>query len=255
MARYHGHQDPRGSGHFSGRITAGLTFAGAVCTQIIRTRGIRTAAHVLEIDGIGDRPFDAVRPDLAVLDQLREKIFPVLDESAGQAMIDAVLAAQQDGDSVGGIVETMIIGLPAGLGDPMFDGLESRLASLLFGIPAVKGLEFGIGFAAARMRGSLHNDVPVVRDRSIRFLTNHSGGIQGGISNGMPVLFRAVIRPPASIAREQQTINLEQMAEDRLAVAGRHDPCIVPRVIPVIEAAAALFALDVLMDAGFGRMD
>ena len=255
MARYRGHQDPRGSGHFSGRITAGLTFAGAVCAQIIKTRGIRTAAHILEIDGIDDRRFDAVQPDLGDFDRLHDQLFPVLDETAGQAMIAAVLAAQQEGDSVGGIVETMIVGMPAGLGDPMFDGLESRLASLMFGIPAVKGLEFGVGFGAARMRGSAHNDIPVVRDRSIRFLTNHSGGIQGGISNGMPILFRAAIRPPASIAREQQTINLAKMAEDRLAVAGRHDPCIVPRVVPVIEAASALFALDILLDAGFGRTD
>ena len=255
MARYRGFQDPRGSGHFSGRITAGLTFAGAVCAQIIRTRGIRSSAHVLEIDGIGDLAFDSVQPDLQQLDLLADRPFPVLDEAAGRSMIEAVRAAQQDGDSVGGIVETLIIGLPAGLGDPMFDGLESRLASLMFGIPAVKGLDFGAGFAAARMRGSVHNDVPVVRDRSIRFLSNHGGGIQGGISNGMPILFRAVIRPPASIAREQQTINLSRMEADRLAIVGRHDPCIVPRVVPVIEAAAALFALDVLLDAGFGRTD
>ena len=255
MARYRGFQDPRGSGHFSGRITAGLTFAGAVCAQIIRTRGIRSAAHVLEIDGISDLAFDSVQPDLPQLDLLAGRPFPVLDEAAGRSMIEAVCAAQQEGDSVGGIVETLIIGLPAGLGDPMFDGLESRLASLMFGIPAVKGLDFGAGFAAARMRGSVHNDIPVVRDRAIRFLSNHGGGIQGGISNGMPILFRAVIRPPASIAREQQTINLSRMEADRLAVVGRHDPCIVPRVVPVIEAAASLFALDVLLDAGFGRTD
>lgn len=255
MARYRGYQDPRGSGHFSGRLTAPLTFAGAVCSQILRQKGIWTAAHALEIAGIRDLPFDGVQPDPDLLAGLAEKLMPVLDDEKGARMAAAVEEARLAGDSVGGIVEALIWGLPAGLGDPMFDGLESRLASLIFGIPAVKGLEFGSGFEAVRMPGSVHNDIPVVRDKAIRFLSNNSGGIQGGISNGMPVWFRVAFKPAASIAQEQQTINLASMTEDRLAVRGRHDPCIVPRAVPVVEAAAAVFALDLLLDAGFGRHD
>ncbi|MEA4889472.1 MAG: chorismate synthase [Clostridiaceae bacterium] len=251
--RYHGYQDPRGGGHFSGRLTAPLTFAGAACSQIIRQKGIRVAAHALEIAGIADLPFDAVQPDLTLLEQLAAKKMPVLDDEQGCRMAEAVERARQAGDSVGGVVETLIWGLPAGLGDPIFDGLESRLASLIFGIPAVKGLEFGAGFAAARMTGSEHNDIPLLQGQAIRFRSNHSGGIQGGISNGMPVVFRTAFKPTASIGREQETINLEQMAADRLLIHGRHDPCIVPRAVPVVEAAAAVFALDLLLDSGFGR--
>jgi chorismate synthase len=250
MARYAGFQDPRGGGHFSGRLTAPLTFAGALCSQILQTKGIRLACHIYEIAGIRDTAFDAVQPDINQLTALADKVFPVIDDQAGQAMIDAIEAARLNSDSVGGIVEAMIWGLPAGIGDPMFDGLESRLSSLIFGIPAVRGIEFGTGFAAAGMTGSAHNDVPVIQSKSIRFRTNHSGGIQGGISNGMPLVFRVAFKPTPSIGKEQQTINLETMSEDTLAVKGRHDPCIVPRAVPVVEAAAAVFALDVLLGAG-----
>ncbi|HAL73531.1 MAG TPA: chorismate synthase, partial [Clostridiales bacterium] len=166
------------------------------------------------------------------------------------AMADAIEKARMAADSVGGIVETMIYGMPAGVGDPIFECLESQIASLVFGIPAVRGLEFGTGFAAAGMTGSTHNDVPVFKEKSIRFLTNHSGGIQGGISNGMPIVFRVAFKPTASIGQEQQTINLATMAGDRLIVKGRHDPCIVPRAVPVVEAAAAIAALDAMLSAG-----
>lgn len=250
-ARYLGYHDPRGSGHFSGRLTAPLTFAGAVCAQIIRTCGISTAAHISSINGVSDTAFAAAGPYLPEYGQLAEKTFPVLDDKAGAAMAAVVDKAKQDNDSVGGIVETGIWGLPAGLGDPMFDCLESRLAGLLLGIPAVKGVEFGDGFAAALMRGSEYNDNPFFQGGEIRFASNHSGGIQGGISNGMPIIFRVVIRPPASIGREQKTINLETMANDTIKVEGRHDPCIVPRVVPVVEAATALFVLDTLLQDGF----
>ena len=243
MARYGGFQDPRGGGHFSGRLTAPLTFAGAVCSQILQARGVRLASHVYEIAGIRDEVFDPVRPDPERYNKLADKLMPVLDDTAGEAMAAAVAEARLAEDSVGGIVEAMIWGLPAGLGDPIFDGLESRLGSLILGIPAVKGLEFGSGFAAAGMRGSTHNDVPLVKDKAIRFRTNHSGGIQGGISNGMPLVFRVAFKPTPTIGREQQTINLATLTEDRLAAKGRHDPCIVPRAVPVVEAAAAIFAL------------
>lgn len=250
MARYGGFQDPRGSGHFSGRLTASLVFAGAVCSQILAAKGIRLASHIYEIAGIRDQAFDMVAPDIDSLAAVADKPLPVLDDAAGETMAAEIEKARMAADSVGGVVEAMIYGLPAGVGDPMFDGLESQIASIIFGIPAVRGIEFGTGFAAAGMTGSEHNDVPVVQGRSIRFRTNHSGGVLGGISSGMPVVFRVAFKPTASIGREQQTINLETMTEDHLNVKGRHDPCIVPRAVPVVEAAAAIAALDAMMAAG-----
>ena len=250
-ARYQGYQDPRGSGHFSGRLTAPLVFAGALCSQILLGKGVRLASHVYEIAGIPDEAFDPVNPDQTRLSGLAAKLMPVLDDQAGQAMAEAVEKARMSLDSVGGIVETMIWGLPAGLGDPMFDGLESRLSSLVMGIPAARGIEFGTGFAAARMQGSIHNDAPVIQGKAIRFKTNHCGGVLGGISNGMPLVFRVAFKPTASIGREQQTINLSTLTADTLVVKGRHDPCIVPRAVPAVEAAAAVFALDLMLGAGF----
>ena len=250
MARYGGFQDPRGSGHFSGRLTAPLVFAGAVCSQILLSKGVRLVSHIYEIAGIRDAVFDTVHPDMDSLSVIADKALPVIDDTAGEAMAAEIERARLAADSVGGIVEVMIHGLPAGVGDPIFECLESQIASLVFGIPAVRGLEFGTGFGAAAMTGSAHNDVPVFQGKSIRFQTNHSGGIQGGISNGMPVVFRVAFKPTASIGQEQQTINLETMAEDRLAVKGRHDPCIVPRAVPVVEAAAAVAVLDAMLAAG-----
>jgi chorismate synthase len=251
--RYQGFQDPRGGGHFSGRLTAPMTFAGALCRQILLEKGLWIAAHVYEIAGIPDEPFNPVDPDEKRLAALAAKPFPVLDDAAGARMIEAVEKARLSADSVGGVIETIIAGLPAGLGDPIFEGLESRLSSLVLGIPAVKGIEFGSGFSSARMTGSIHNDTPVIVDDKIRFRTNHSGGIQGGISNGMPVVFRIAVKPTPSIGQEQQTINLSEMNEEQLIIKGRHDPCIVPRAVPVAEAAAAIFALDLMLGAGFFR--
>ena len=247
-ARYLGYQDPRGSGHFSGRLTAPMTFAGALCSQILAKKGIYTTAHLLEIAGIPDTPFDTITPDMNQYRQLGEKPFPVINDEAGKKMIEAVLKAADSEDSVGGIIETMIWGLPAGLGDPMFEGLESRISSLIFGIPAIKGLEFGSGFAGVRMSGFEHNDVPYFCDGKIRFRSNNSGGIQGGISTGMPLVFRAAVKPTSSIGKTQETINLGTNKNDTLAVEGRHDPCIAPRALPVVEAAAAIFSLDLLLD-------
>ncbi|NLM79412.1 MAG: chorismate synthase, partial [Ruminococcaceae bacterium] len=248
--RYRGHNDPRGSGHFSGRLTAPLVFAGAVCRQILATRSIAAYAHIEEIAGIRDQMFDPLAEDMTRLESPQGKEVAVLDDLAGKAMIDAVLQAAAAGDSVGGSVECLISGMPAGLGNPMFGGLESRLSSLIYGIPAVKGVSFGRGFAVAQMRGSAFNDQPYMHHGRICYRSNNSGGIIGGISNGLPLLFQVAIRPPASIAQPQQTINMATGQPDLLAVRGRHDPCIVPRVVPVIEAAAALFALDVLLDEG-----
>jgi chorismate synthase len=249
--RYGGFADPRGGGHFSGRLTAPLTFAGALCSQILAGRGVWLAAHALQIAGIADDPFDPVSPDPHQLAGLAAKPMPVLNDAAGASMAEAVGRAHAAADSVGGIVEAIIAGLPAGLGDPIFDGLEARLGSLLLSIPAAKGVDFGAGFAAARMTGSSHNDEPVFTGHGqISRRTNHSGGIEGGISTGLPIVCRVVFKPTASIGREQQTVNLSTGEEDQLTIKGRHDPCIVPRAVPVVEAALAVFALDLLLGAG-----
>lgn len=250
-ARYLGYQDPRGGGHFSGRLTAPLTFAGAVCTQIVQKKGIKIAAHISQIGRIKDDSFVADGEFIPEYEKLALKDFPVLDDAIKETMTAEVEAAKLARNSIGGIIEAGIWGLPAGLGDPIFGGLESRLSGLILGIPGIKGIEFGDGFAAAEMRGLEYNDPPYISEGKIRFRSNHSGGIQGGISNGMPLIFRIAVRPTASIGIEQQTINLQTMQDDKIEIQGRHDPCIVPRAVPVVEAAAALFVLDTLLEGGF----
>ena len=233
---YHGFQDPAGGGHFSGRLTAPLCIAGGVCLQILEGLGVRVVSRIAMIGGIEDRG--------ELLASTAGNAFPVVDKERGEQMQAAIAKAKAEGDSLGGIVECAVLGLPAGLGDPMFDGMENRIASLVFGIPAVKGLEFGAGFAVASMRGSENNDPFTVEDGEITTVTNHCGGILGGITTGMPLVFRAAFKPTPSIAREQQSVDLNTMETARLSVGGRHDPCIVPRAVPVMEAAAALAVYD-----------
>ena len=247
--RYGGYQDVRGGGHFSGRLTAPLCIAGGIAIQILRRRGIDVAAHIYSIGEGKDRPFDPMGETSDTLDALRSAAFPVLEEQAEKQMRDVIMAARAEGDSVGGVVECIVTGLPAGLGDPMFGGMEGRLAAALFGIPAVKGVEFGAGFKAASMRGSENNDPFIVEDGSVRTATNHAGGILGGITTGMPLVFRMAIKPTPSIAKEQDSVSLSGGVGEKLCVEGRHDPCIVPRAVPVAEAVAALVLLDVLLDA------
>lgn len=253
--RYKGYNDLRGGGHFSGRLTAPICYAGAVSLQILQRKGIQIYARIKEIEGISDSAVDMAHPPLSKLSLLQDKVFPTLDDAAGLSMIQAVEKARMEEDSVGGIVECFIFGLPAGIGDPMFGGLEPKLASMLYAIPAVKALSFGSGFDACRMRASVNNDSPYYSDqrdkRSISYRTNHSGGIDGGISNGMPVVFQIGIKPTPSISREQDSVSLTEKIETKLHVKGRHDPCIVPRAVPVAEAAAAIVLLDTLMDAGW----
>ncbi len=251
--RYQGFQDHRGGGHFSGRLTAPLTFAGAVCQQIIETKQIRTAAHILSIGGLSEASFSTVDLDDELIDRLSQEDFPTLDPALGLRMIERIRAARATGDSVGGVVEGTIIGLPAGLGNPLFEGVAARLASLLFGLPAVKGVDFGAGFAAADMLGSQHNDPMFFEGERIRQQTNHAGGTLGGITTGEALVFRAAFKPTPSIRKEQQTVDLHTGEEVLLATRGRHDPCVVPRAVPVVDAAAALFALDLLLDRGWAH--
>lgn len=238
--RYGGHQDASGGGHFSGRLTAPLCIAGGVCLQILERMGVRVFARIASIADItDDAPFTA---------PVSEKPFPVVDDTAGQRMQAAIRAARAEGDSVGGTVECAATGLPVGLGDGMFDGMESRLAHILFGIPAVKGLEFGDGFASSRLRGSENNDPFCVQSGHVATQTNHSGGILGGITNGMPLRLRAAFKPTPSIAKAQQSVNLTAMQQETLNIHGRHDPCIVPRAVPCVEAAAAVAILDSMLE-------
>ena len=245
--KYDGYNDHRGGGHFSGRLTAPLCFAGAVCKQILERKGIHVGAHILSIKGVKDTPFDAVHIAAEALQAVTAKAFPVQEDAAGEAMQAAIAAAKEKGDSVGGIIECAVTGLPVGVGEPMFDGLESRLAAAVFAIPAVKGVEFGAGFGVADLFGSENNDDFIYQaDGTVETKTNNHGGSLGGISSGMPLVFRAAFKPTPSISREQDTISISKRENDKLAVVGRHDPCIVPRAVPCVEAAAAVAILDLL---------
>lgn len=248
QVRYGGFQDVAGGGHFSGRLTAPLCIAGGIALQILARRGVQVSAHIQSIGEIEDRPFDSMGEQAEILDRLKAAPFPVLDEKAGERMRASILQARSERDSVGGVVECIAQGLPAGLGDPMFGGMEGRLAAALFGVPAVKGVEFGAGFGAARMRGSEHNDPFALREGRVVTKTNHAGGILGGITTGMPILLRAAFKPTPSIAMEQDSVSLSRMEAEKLVVTGRHDPCIVPRAVPVVEAVTALVLLDALLD-------
>ncbi len=229
--------DYRGGGHFSGRLTAPLVAAGSVAKQLLERRGVWVGAHISSIYGI----LDAVLEDTADLRAVAEKDFPVLDDAKGEEMKAAILEAKGDGDSVGGAIECAVTGLPAGLGAPDFgSNVEGLFAQYLFAVPAVKGVDFGAGTAFSLMRGSEANDPFAVRDGKIVTKTNHSGGVNGGITNGMPVVFEVTLRPTPSIALPQESVDLRTGEETEIEIHGRHDPCIVPRAVPVIEAAAAL---------------
>ena len=242
--RYGGAQDVRGGGHFSGRLTAALCVAGGLCRQYLADKGIAIGAHIAAIGGVKDAPFDPVGVTTA---DFPDGTFPVLNREAGEAMRAVIEAARGEGDSVGGIIECAAVGLPAGIGDPMFDGLENRLSAAVFGIPAVRGIEFGNGFEAATLRGSENNDCYYEDGGVVRTRTNRHGGVLGGISTGMPLVFRAAIKPTPSIAKEQQTLNRRSGQVEPLVIRGRHDPCIVPRAVPCVEAACAIVLCDYLI--------
>ena len=243
QCKYHGHQDSRGGGHFSGRITAALVAAGAICHSALQKKGIFIGTHIARCAGIPDRPFRDLNDDIRALSTA---LFPVLDETAGENMRSAILQAKAAGDSVGGVLETAVTGLPAGVGEPWFDTLEGQLSHILFSVPAVKGVEFGDGFALAEMRGSEANDALCYREGRVVTATNHGGGIGGGISNGMPVIFRCAVKPTPSIAVQQDTVDIRKEENAVLSVRGRHDPAIVHRARIVIDAVTAIAVYDLL---------
>ena len=242
--KFGGENDIRGGGQFSGRLTAPLCFAGALALRLLQDEGVRVKARALKIAGIRDADMDPVRPDL---DAIADGRLPCLDPDAARRMAEAIEAARAEGDSVGGVVECYAAGVPAGLGDPMFDGVENRLARALFGIPAVRGVEFGLGFAAADMRGSAHNDPFRMDGDAVTTASNRHGGALGGITSGMPVVVRAAFKPTPSIARPQPAVSLSRRADATLTVEGRHDPCVVPRAVPVVEAAVAFTLYDMML--------
>lgn len=249
--KWDGHADMRGGGHFSGRLTAPLCIAGGIAKQILARRGIFVGAHLAAVGTENDAPFP-LRPTPELFDAIAAKAFPVVDDDAGARMQALILEARQNLDSVGGIIECAAIGLPAGLGDPMFDGVENRLAAALFGIPAVKGVEFGLGFGSARLHGSENNDPFTLENGTVVTAGNRAGGILGGITTGMPVTLRTAIKPTPSISRPQQTVSLSAMENAELVIRGRHDPCIAHRAVPVVEAVTAAVLLDLLLEGNHG---
>jgi len=252
FVKYGENHDVRGGGSFSGRLTAPLCIAGGICLQLLKQKGIDITAHIYQIANVKDTPFDPINigdkeKNILKTADFPVTNFPVIDKNAGELMLAIIEEAKQAGDSVGGIIECAATGLPAGIGDPMFDGMENRLSAIIFGIPAVKGIEFGNGFSAAELRGSQNNDAFIMSDGKIKTSTNRHGGILGGITSGMPLLFRVAIKPTPSISIEQGSVSLSRKEEVRLAITGRHDPCIVPRAVPCVEAAAAIAIYDALL--------
>lgn len=247
--KYRGFNDKRGGGHLSGRLTAGLTFCGAICRQILEHRGVVIGAHAYSIFDVFDKKFEGNLSDKLLINLSRER-FPVIDRNKKEEMMERILQVQKDGDSIGGIIECAIKNIPPGVGAPIFDGVENKISSLIFAIPAIKGIEFGAGFSSAKMRGSQNNDPFVINGGKVATYTNNHGGILGGISSGMPIIFRCAVKPTPSISRPQKTVNIKSKLMQEISISGRHDPCIVPRAVPVVESVAAIALLDLFKEAG-----
>ena len=246
--RYDGFNDYRGGGHFSGRITAPLVFAGAICKQILEGMGITIGAHVKSIKNIQDASFDYTNITKEQLLDLAKVELPLLDKTKEEEMRNTIVAAKEQGDSVGGTIECALVGIDAGIGDPFFDSVESTLAHLLFSVPAVKGVEFGLGFGISELLGSEANDSYYYQGDKVKTKTNNNGGILGGITNGMPIVTKVAIKPTPSISKEQDTIDISSKQNAKLVIQGRHDPCIVQRAIPVVEAVIAIGILDLIKE-------
>lgn len=247
---YGGFNDISGGGHFSGRLTAPLVIAGAILKQYLKTKGITVGGHILRIGSVEDRHFDPVNVSAEQLDEIKTRTFPLNDASLEEKMRSEVALVAKNGDSVGGVVEIAVTGINAGFGGPMFDGVENIISKAVFGVPAVKGIEFGDGFSFGSAVGSKANDPLTIKNGKVVCKTNHCGGITGGITNGMPIIFRCAIKPTPSISMMQETVDLEKMANTTLEIKGRHDPCIVPRALPAIEAVTAIAVANLLWEVG-----
>lgn len=248
LCKYGESRDYRGGGHFSGRITAPLVFAGAVAEQILEEKGIFTSAHIMQVGSVCDKPFDMVNTHKELLKELSKMDFPVIDGECAEKMKEEIDKYRCDKNSVGGKVEVCICGVEAGIGSPFFGSVESRLASMMFSIPAVKGIEFGLGFDFAASDGRSANDEIYIEDDVVKTYTNNNAGINGGITNGMPIVFRLALKPTPSIASVQKTVNIDTKENTEIAIKGRHDPCIVHRAAIVAECATAIAMLDMVLD-------
>ena len=246
FVKYNASNDIRGGGHFSGRLTAPIVFAGAVCRQILENKGIKIAAHINSIGTVNDAPFNPVCIEDELIDKLNNSTFALIDGSVEEAMREQVEDARMSLDSIGGTIECAVTGIDAGIGEPMFEGVEGVIAKAVFGVPAIKGIEFGKGFELAQMRGSQSNDPFRYENGNVVTETNNCGGILGGITNGMPVIFRAAVKPTPSISQKQRTVDLQKKENAELEIHGRHDPCIVPRAVPVIEAVTAIAIINLM---------
>lgn len=246
--KYNGYNDYRGGGHFSGRITAPIVFAGALAKQILKDKNIIVGSHIKSIGNINDDLFNKIDIKAELLEELKNKKFPVIKDEKGEEMQELILKSKEELDSVGGTIETAVINIPAGIGEPFFDSVESSIAHMIFSIPGVKGIEFGEGFNISKIRGSQANDEYYIKDNKVKTYTNNNGGILGGITNGMPIIFTTAMKPTPSIGKTQNTVDIEKKENVQIKIEGRHDPCIVPRALPVIEGATALVILDLLME-------
>jgi len=246
MLRYDGYNDIRGSGHFSGRLTAPIVFAGAICRSALAQKGIYIGGHVFQVGNVFDTPFDPVRVGKNELSELSSRYFSVINQKSEKAMRKLIESVRDEGDSIGGVLEVAVCGFPAGIGNPMFEGIENEISRAVFGIPAVKGIEFGAGFGFASMKGSEANDPFVYENFAVKTEKNNNGGILGGISTGMPILFRTCVKPTPSISKQQKTVDLKEKVNSIISIEGRHDPCILPRALPVVEAACAVALINFL---------
>lgn len=245
--KYNGFNDINGGGHLSGRLTAAIVFAGAVCRQILKRRGILIGAHVSSIGKIKDEKFDTFINE-NLINRLSTTLgVSLIDESLKDKFIEEINLYKEDGDSIGGTIECAVLGVPAGLGDPIFWGIENVISSLIFSIPGIKGIEFGNGFEGAILPGIKNNDEFFIENNKVMTRTNNHGGVLGGISSGMPIVFKVAVKPTPSIKKEQKTVNMKTLEKEKIRVLGRHDPCIVPRAVPCIEAIAAIAILDILL--------
>lgn len=246
--RYSGFNDYRGGGHFSGRITAPLVFAGALCKQILEKKGIFIGAHILSVKDVYDKNFDELDISIDELMNIKNKELPLIDITLKDKIENTIMQAKYNGDSVGGTIECAVVGIKPGVGNPFFDSVESILAHLMFSIPAVKGIEFGKGFDITKLYGSEANDEFFYNEDKIMTKSNNNGGILGGITNGMPILFKVAIKPTASIIKEQNTVDIKNKKNVKFRIQGRHDPCIVQRAVPVVEAVTAIGILDLIKE-------
>ena len=241
MVKYGNAIDRRGGGQFSGRLTAPLVIAGGIVLPLLEQKGIRIAAHIASVGNVSDTAFDTLDDQPELMQKLNAMPFAVIDENAGESMRSCIRAAAAEGDSVGGTIECKVTGLPVGTGSPMFDGIENTISRAVFAVPAVKGIEFGVGFDGVTLRGSAYNDAYYYdKNGNVRTRTNHAGGICGGMATGMPVIFRVCVKPTPSISREQDTVDMNAHENSKIIIHGRHDPCIVPRAVSVIRAVTAL---------------